>query len=253
MSNATQAIQDAKLAITKVLADQGISLPNPDMVYWMLGQVYGESLFGTGPDWTIPNELNTQETNPLAPPGPSHNWGAVLAMPGAPFILHKDHDPDGTLVTRKFARPGSPEAGAKNFLSALIRSDINNAVKNVLNDPNATPFDLARAMYTRNEDPTVLKRSQLAYYTGLDKPPTETDQKRIQAYANMIASGANRVKKVLGLPANTTANGPGGAVQPVPVGPPTPYAKQKSPWTPILWALGIAGVGYAVYRWKRRY
>lgn len=178
---AAQALRDALTASGYNATDQA--------VVWMLGQTWGESRFGTTPDWTIPNALNTAATNPGAPAGPSYNWGAVRASPGAPFILHYDRDAAGELDVYKFARFDSHESSARHYLGALLRLDVSDAVALVLADEESTSLDMARAMYTRNPDPSVTKRSQLAYYTGV----SGSDEDRIAAYGRMIDVGAQHI------------------------------------------------------------
>lgn len=200
MSN---AVQDAANTLRQALSEKGITVTD-QAIPWMLGQVMGESNFGTAPDWTIPNDLNDANNNPDAPIGPSYNWGAVRAGNTQPFIWHYDQDANGVMGTYKFARYTSHLDSAKHYLGALLRSDLNTAVADVLADPNAVPFDLARAMYTRNVDPNVLTRSNQAYYTGT----AGSDQARIQAYANLISAGAKKAIAALG-----GANGPDPLVQ----------------------------------------
>jgi hypothetical protein len=259
MAYTAAGLQSAKLALTKVLADKGVTLAHPDAIYWLLGQIGGESNFGTTPDWTIPNELNTQDTNPLAPPGPSHNWGAVHAMGDTtPFIWHGDRSRNNSSGVFKFARFSNPESAAGYYANALLRLDINNAVKNVLTDPNGTPLQLARAMYSRSEDPSVFTYAPgKGYFTGTVSQGS--DQQIVQNYANMIAGGANQVKKILGLPANVTANGgsasPSGAPSLAPWG--SPAQPAPSSWPYVLGfavvSLGIVGSRLGWFsRWNRR-
>jgi hypothetical protein len=239
----------ARDALMSALAKQGVVLASPDMIYWLLGQVSGENNFGTSPDWTIPDPdgLNTAQTNPDAPSGPSHNWGAVRASSSAPnFIWHKDQDANGVVHVYGFARPGSPEAGAALFLKALLRTDLGPAVSNVFADTRSTPHDMARAMFTRDPDPSVTKPSTQAYYTGNQKK--YTNEQIVNQYAAMIANGANKVRAAAGLSGKVV---PGGSL---PQPPPAVIKPPSQPATSSNWWLAIPIVGaiYGAYRVLRR-
>ena len=236
----------ARATLANALTKQGIVLANPDMIYWLLGQVSGENNFGTSPDWVIPDSegLNTADSNPAAPTGPSHNWGAVRASSDATnFIWHKDKDASGVVHVYKFARPGSPEAGAALFLKALLRTDLGPAVTNVFADARSTPRDMARAMFTRNPDPTVTTYSTQGYYTGDQKK--YTNEQIIGQYASIIANGANKVRSAAGLSGKVIPNNP----QPQPSSPVVPPSQPSSG---LWWKLSLlAGATYGAYQFAR--
>lgn len=241
-------VASARTTLANALANQGIALANPDMIYWLLGQVSGENNFGTSPDWVIPDSegLNTVETNPTAPIGPSHNWGAVRASSSATnFILHKDKDAKGVVHVYKFARPGSPEAGASLFLKALLRTDISPAVTNVFADTRSTPRDMARAMFTRDPDPSVTAYSTQGYYTG-DQSKYTNDQ-IIGQYASIIANGANKVRSAAGLPGKVAPNSS------LPKVTPTVVAPTSRPSSGLWWQIPtLLGAAYGAYRFVVR-
>lgn len=219
------SLPDAKATLDQALRELGVS-PRPESLPWLLGLVYGESRFGTSPDWTNPDDkgLNTPTTNPGIPPGPSHNWGAVRHHAGrSQFFLHGDRNADGSAGVFRFQWYPSALEGAKGFLRTLLRGD----VPSVLSSEGTSPYDLARAMYKNG------------YYTGV----SGTAEERIQAYGNMIKNLADKVRKELG--ASPTPLPPTPPIDPSRPVPPTPSSTTKSivPAASGAWALGVLVVG----------
>lgn len=126
---------------------------------WLLGQCWGESRFGSTPDW-----------------GTSNNWGAVTYhLADGQFVQHNDHDAHGNPVTYRFQAYPSQLAAARDWLRVLLRHDVPRALL------GGTATDLARAMYANR------------YYTGVAGTPEE----RIAAYATLIRSSAAYVEERL--------------------------------------------------------
>lgn len=184
MSAESDIVTEAKTTLAQACLDGGVT-PTEEALYWLLGLVYGESRFGQTPDWVIPNRLNTSESNPSAPDGPSHNWGACVSR-NADFVWHGDRDASGNPVTVKFARFSTQLAGAKNFLNVINRG----GAKAVIGGQGSAR-DLAAAMYANH------------YFTGV----SGSDAERIGAYTNMILAGANRVRKAVGAAASEPSRG----------------------------------------------
>lgn len=225
-------LQEANVTLAQALHEMGVASPKPEAIYWLLGLVYGESKFGTSPDWTNPDPhgYNTTSSNPSLPQGPSHNWGAIRYHGTGNFILHGDRNADGTPGVFKFQAYPSAVAGAKGFLATLLRGK----VPAVLQDPNTSPYDLARAMYENR------------YYTGVSATPEEN----IQAYGNMVKNLAEKVRRELGS-------------SPAPFDPSRPVPLLTSSMTasiePTLaraakgsWAIGLfIGIGYLAWKGRR--
>lgn len=184
MSAESDIILGAKATLAQACLESGIT-PTEESLYWLLGLVYGESRFGQSPDWVIPNKLNTPATNPNAPEGPSHNWGACVTRNGE-FIWHGDRDRNGNPTQMKFARFPTQLAGAKNFLQVINRGGAKAPIGG-----QGSAHDLAAAMYASG------------YYTGV----SGSDADRINAYTNMILGGAARVRKAVGAAASEPPKG----------------------------------------------
>lgn len=233
----TTTLHEAATTLDQALRELGVARPKGDAVHWLLGLVYGESRFGTSPDWCNPDPkgYNTRVTNPNIPEGPSHNWGAVRHHHGD-FFLHGDRNADGSSGVFRFQWYPTAVDGAKGFLRTLLRGK----VPAVLQDPLTSPYDLAAAMYENG------------YYTGV----SGSREERIQAYGNMIKNLAANVRKELGSsPAPLPLPKPP-IVPPLPV----PNIPQLPSLSPVLrvaaagsWALGALGVaGLLVYYGTRR-
>jgi len=208
----------ARDTMAQALTELGLS-PSSEQVLWMLGLVGAESNYGQTPDWIVPNKDNP--SGGPVPDGPSNNWGAVTLRNKEPYtsfekgygyILHWDSSPGSGKSLRKFQRSPSQLEGAKVFLSTLLGKH----TKTALGIPGATPTDLARGMY--------MDGYYGGYHCGLDGGPSihpyppkecklqpghpeyqrptqaEADEMNVAAYANMITSGANRVRAGLKLP-----------------------------------------------------
>ncbi len=215
MSTEAEIILGAKATLAQACLDTGVR-PTDEALFWLLGLVYGESRFGQTPDWTLPNANNTEANNPGAPDGPAHNWGAVRSFGNAPYIWHGDRGADGKPGMFKFARFTSQLEGAKHFLRTINRGDAAEVIGG-----RGTARDLSAAMFKNG------------YYTGTTGTPDE----RINAYANMILSGANRVKKALGQSGSSPLL-PGPIFQ--------PGTESGFPWVTAL-ILGSIGVGGTVF------
>lgn len=194
------ALLSARATLAQALLETNVR-PSEEALYWLLGLVAGESAFGTSPDWTIPNTLNTTDTNPTASSGYSNNWGAVRWSTG-PFIWHHDRDAQGKLGqgpgpegSYKFQVMPSAVAGAKHFLGTLLQSRNetrgNPLVRKALSG-EGTAHDLAAGMF------------QNGYYTGT----TGSNDDRIQAYANMITSLAASIRSAVGAPSPSPGPSP---------------------------------------------
>lgn len=173
--------------------------PTERAIYWLLGLVAGESLFGTTPAWTAPNALNTPETNPTWQ-GPSHNWGA-LKQPnqGAPFLWHPDlGDGGGPDGSHRFQVFPSALEGAKGFLHVLLQKRLgHDKVIQALTTDGGTAELLARGM----------RENQ--YYEG---NPADDEDTKIAKYAAMIEGQGGAIAKALGAspapPSEGWAKGP---------------------------------------------
>jgi hypothetical protein len=216
-------IAEAKDILTQALTELGVT-PTADAVFWILGLVWGESRFGTTPDWVMPNALNPN------PPftGPSNNWGAVRYNQGDGLIVnHHDKDANGKLGVYPFQAYRTPVDGAKGFLKrAFLRGRVPDIIKG-----NGTIHDLAEAMFENH------------YYTGT----TGSTADRINAYASLIKSGADKVRKSLALPPDPSPvnPAPGGAT------PMNPDGDGFGLGTVVGSALAL-GAGYLGYRYFKR-
>lgn len=163
MQSTQQIIAAARTTLDQALALDWPSLHLTDEAKaWLLGQVWGESRFGSTPDW-----------------GTSNNWGAVTYhLRDGKFIEHADHAADGTPVVYRFQSYDSQLAAAREWLRVLMRGSVPAALE------HGRVYDLAAAMFANR------------YYTGVNVdtdhdgvPGTARD--RILAYAALIASGAS--------------------------------------------------------------
>jgi len=118
---------------------------------WILGQVWGESRFGSTPDW-----------------GDSNNWGAVTYHKNdGKFLLHADHDANGRPVTYKFQAYDTQLDAAREYLKVLFRGRVPAILE------TGTIRDLAAEMY-RNR-----------YFTGT----SGSTEDRVGAYVRFISGG----------------------------------------------------------------
>lgn len=221
-------LAEARNTLDQALRELGAN-PKADSLPWLLGLVYGESKFGTSPDWCNPDPEgnNTAVTNPTLPLGPSHNWGAVrYHQSGTHFFLHGDRNADGSKGVFRFQWYPSAVEGAKGFLRTLLKGQ----VPAILADASTSPYDLARAMFDNG------------YYTGV----SGTREERIQAYGNMVKNLADKVRKELG---STPAPLPGPIVPSQPVSPLTPSMTASTGWAlGVMMAVGLLAVGPKVIR-----
>lgn len=236
---ADPALFSAKATLIQAIQELGGVSPTDQAVYWLLGLVYGESRFGTSPDWTMPNENNPN------PPfqGPSHNWGAVRYFKNDALIIR--HPDKGGVFN--FQAYTSPLEGAKGFFRTIVRGKVGS----VITDPSANPRMLAEAMYINgyyegsycsNEGKPSIRLNGKSPVGCSSKTNTkyvmatqsEADQRNIGDYAAMIYHEADKVRKVF-------SEGPGPAPSPAP-SPPTPSSTSKP--FPYLIA-GVIVVGAA--------
>lgn len=236
----------ARAALAEACLELGFR-PTEEAIYWILGFVAGESDFGTGPGWVIPNELNTPETNPDAPPGPSHNWGAVrTSQANQPFIWHHDADLNGKLGTGpgpkgsfKFARYSSAKEAAKGLLQRAL---FNEGPKNLRTPGPHEPNAVQRVKEALTGDGDAYKLAAAMYDKGYYEGVSGNREDRIKAYTALIVRNANQVRKALGLPA--PPNTPGPAPEPaIPTAPGGPS---------ILPLLLLGGGAFAVYQLSRK-
>lgn len=171
--NTEQIIEAARTTLDEALAADWTTLHlSDDAKAWLLGQVWGESRFGSSADW-----------------GTSNNWGAVTYHLGdGHFLAHADHDANGNPVTYRFQAYATQLAAARDWLHVLFRGGVPNALQ------SGTVRDLASAMYANH------------YYTGV----AGNADARISAYAGLIASGAAFIQGELaivevGLDVSTTS------------------------------------------------
>jgi len=244
-SGADPVLFSAKATLVQAIQELGGVTPTEQALYWMLGLVYGESRFGTSPDWTMPNENNPN------PPfeGPSHNWGAVRYFKGDNLIVR--HPDLGGVFN--FQAYKTALEGAKGFFRTIVRGK----VKEVLSSPSATPRDLAEAMYINgyyegyncsNEGQPTIRlngkgpvgckagtKTQRIYPTQ-----AEADQKNITEYASMIFNESEKIRKIF-----SAGPGPTPAPPPVPKPPEPVPGPAKSSTFPYLLAGSILAVGAA--------
>ncbi len=153
MSRTEEIVIAARATLDRAVALDWPTLALSDEVKaWLLGQVWGESRFGSTKDW-----------------GASNNWGAVTYhLKDGKYIEHADHSADGKPVVYKFQAYDTQLAAARAWLRVLLRGDV----------PAALTRDdvrgVAAAMY-RNH-----------YYTGINGTASD----RIEAYARLIERGA---------------------------------------------------------------
>ncbi len=177
-----QLIAAARVTLDEALAADWPALQlSHDAKAWLLGQVWGESRFGSTRDW-----------------GTSNNWGAVTYhLRDGKFIEHADHSADGKPVVYRFQAYDTQLQAARAWLRVLFRGGVPTALE------RGTVRDLAAAMYANR------------YYTGIN---TDTDHDgvsgtatdRILAYAGLISSGARFIMDqvaadVLGVDLSTVA------------------------------------------------
>lgn len=215
---------EARNTLDQALKALGILTPKAEAIHWLLGLVYGESRFGTSPDWVNPDPHGLNANNPTIPQGPSHNWGAIRYHFGPAYFLHGDRNADGSPGTFKFQWYPSAVEGAKGFLRTLLKGN----VPAVLQSPDTSPYDLAKAMYENR------------YYTGTQGSAAD----RIQAYGNMVKNLADKVRKELG-----SSPLPFDPSRPVP---PIPSSTMSSTVVKSSWAIGaLIGIGYLAWRFRR--
>ncbi len=157
-----EIIARARLTLDAALAADWPALQLSDEAKrWLLGQVWGESRFGSTADW-----------------GSSNNWGAVTYhLKDGKYIEHADHSADGRPVVYRFQAYDTQLLAARAWLRVLFRGNVPVALA------HGTVRDLAAAMYANR------------YYTGIN---TDTDRDgvpgttadRVIAYAGLISSGA---------------------------------------------------------------
>lgn len=131
----------------------------------------------------------------LLPDGtPSWNWGAVMARKGMAFFNHGDHQADGTPFVGGFAVFPSMEEGFR-FWRKIMPSQSIAAMQ------RGDGYEMARAMFVAG------------YYSNVDPDPigdprgsTAGDKRRIQGYANKLASVAKVVESTLGLPSTLVSS-----------------------------------------------
>lgn len=170
---AVEIIAGARATLNEALAADWPALSLSDVAKaWLLGQVWGESRFGSSPDW-----------------GTSNNWGAVTYHLGnGKFLEHADHDVNGKPVVYRFQAYDTQLAAACDWLRVLFRGAVPTALQ------GGTVRDLSAAMYANH------------YYTGV----AGSAAARIDAYASLIANGAAFIEEEiavtdLGLDISTTA------------------------------------------------
>lgn len=168
----------AIIAAARVTLDQALAADWPELHLsdeaksWLLGQVWGESRFGSSSDW-----------------GTSNNWGAVTYhLADGKFLAHADHDANGNPVTYRFQAYDTQIEAARDWLRVLFRGGVPSALQ------SGTVRDLAAAMYANH------------YYTGI----SGNADARIDAYASLIANGAAFIDgeiaiTVLGVDISTTS------------------------------------------------
>lgn len=121
---------------------------------------------------------------------PSWNWGAVVARKGMEGFSHGDHSASGVATTMKFAVFPSMEEGFKFWRKIMPKQSIA-AMQ------NGDAYEMARAMFVAG------------YYSNVDKAPLgdpEGDKRRVQGYANALASVSKLVETTLGLPTNLVSS-----------------------------------------------
>jgi hypothetical protein len=127
----------------------------------------------------------------LLPNGtPSWNWGAVMARKGMAFFNHADHKPDGKPFTGGFAVFPSMEEGFKFWRKIM-------PAQSIAAMQTGDAYEMARAMFVAG------------YYSNVDDAPLgdpEGDKRRVQGYANALASTSKVVESELGLPANLVSS-----------------------------------------------
>jgi hypothetical protein len=241
---ATSTFADSKNALIQAfqnpLPGTPSIAPSEQTLFWILGLVNGESGFGVGPSWTMPNDANP------SPPfeGPSNNWGAVRYFKNDNLIVM--HPDKGGVF--KFQAYKTPLEGAQGFLHVFLKG----TVPQVLANPNANPRDLAEAMY--------INGYYEGYHCGNDGQPSirlggkapskpcpsgtaakyihptqaEADQANITDYAGMIFNQSEPIRKAL--------NAPPGPV-PTPGPAPQPDKQPSSTGSSIYPILGVLAVG----------
>lgn len=157
-----------------VTLDEALAADRPTLLLsvqakaWLLGQVWGESRFGSTRDW-----------------GTSNNWGAVTYhLRDGKFIEHADHSADGKPVVYKFQAYDTQLEAARAWLKVILRGNVPSALL------HGTVRDLAAAMYANR------------YYTGIN---TDTDRDglsgtandRIMAYEALIRNNAAFITSTL--------------------------------------------------------
>lgn len=127
----------------------------------------------------------------LLPDGtPSWNWGACMARKGMPFFNHADHKADGTPFTGGFAVFPSMDEGFKFWRKIMPKQAIA-AMQ------SGDAYEMARTMFVAG------------YYSNVDKAPIGDpagDKRRVQGYANALASTSKLVESTLGLPTNLVSS-----------------------------------------------
>jgi hypothetical protein len=231
----------SKATLVQAIQELGGVTPTAQAVYWLLGLVYGESRFGTSPDWTMPNENNPN------PPfqGASNNWGAVRYFKKDNLIV-RHPDKGGVFDFQAYT---TPLEGAKGFFRTIVRGKVGP----VISDPASDPRALAEAMYVNGyyEGYYCSNEGKPSIRLG-GKSPTgcsaktdpkyvmatqaEADQRNISAYATMIYNESEKVRKAF-------SEGPGPAPAPAPPVPIAPSSTSKP--FPYLIAAGVIGVGIA--------
>ena len=159
--------------------DEALALDWPELVVsdraklWLLGQVWGESRFGSTPDW-----------------GTSNNWGAVTYYKkDGKYLEHADHDAAGNPVVYRFQAYDSQLDAARGWLHVLLqgKADVLAALA------GDSSYALAAAMKAHG------------YYTGInvdtdgDGVPGTTHD-RILAYTQLIDTNAAFVAAKLAIP-----------------------------------------------------
>lgn len=170
----SDVIKQALQTLNEALAADWPTLTVSDAAKtWLLGQVWGESRFGSTPDW-----------------GTSNNWGAVTYhKKDGLFIEHQDHDANGKPVVYRFQAYVSQREAARGWLKVILRGAVPVALAG-----NSTT-NLAGAMYANR------------YFTGTSGSAVQ----RIAAYAAMIDAGAalirSQLARVDGQPDVSTVDG----------------------------------------------